>query len=250
MHNSSGLRNFISIQCFMKTHISFLWLLSIALPGVSQQIENTTVTQTTDSTNTIRYTFQYDLMAGVANIPCEVRLKVWSSDKQFYAKEVLGDVGPMIYPGKFKEMHWYFGKDLVHYSGDIKYTIEVQPHIKVNEKVKRGKTLTIQLTENLYPKGEKQSIKLMKGSVEVAHFTNMEIQQNFEVSIHSKTKVRKGYQISIGEGENALCSNLFKVKPEVARIWYVLAGASVAATYFFLQEAEENKPLPGAPEID
>ncbi|QLH31920.1 MAG: hypothetical protein HWD62_05270 [Cyclobacteriaceae bacterium] len=141
-----------------------LFLILIPFYGISQEIENVRSELAIDSGKAF-YKFHYDIVAGRGNIPVYVQLKIKTSVNEFYAKSVRGDIGEMIYPGEARTFVWDYETDLVHFSGDIDYTIEAVPMITIHsKKVRRGKEVEISVREFLAAQGKYDVVLFRRGA--------------------------------------------------------------------------------------
>ncbi|GIL23225.1 MAG: hypothetical protein BroJett042_17380 [Bacteroidota bacterium] len=214
----------------------------------AQQIGNVTSALARDGTR-FYYEFTYSLEAGMDNVPAFVKLKIKAADREFYATDVTGDVGEMVYPGVKKIMRWDYGRELVHFSGDIEYTIETVPMVAVPLKVKRGKELTVNVREYLASGGDYVPVLYRNKAPVWGPVDSLRQGNSFTLVVPKKTKVKKGYQIGLSRGEERYFSNTFKIRPRVSRWLYALAGAAVAVPVI-LKALEPEPPLPGAPDIE
>jgi hypothetical protein len=215
----------------------------------AQEAENVSFANTTDQKGFQSIQFSYDLAAEHPNIPCFVRVKFTMGTRQFYLKQVTGDVGNMVYPGKRKVIIWDYKEELIHNTSTETVTINVEvfPNLSADTKVKRGKNIVVNL-DDIYEKGKNYSVKLYRREKEVGTLIDsLSLQHHFVTQIPRKSKVGKDYQIAIVGGEKPLFTNSFKIKPRVGTFWKVLPFIAVPVYILTKQQLEEFKDLPGAP---
>lgn len=226
----------------------FIALILLSFPGVAQRVENVSVGLETIE-GRVYYRFSYALSASKTNIPTYVRLKVKTDVREFYARDVEGDVGELVYPGSAKAFVWDYTKELVHFSGDIDYSLEVEPMVRVSSKAKRGKevvaTVRNSLVENAFT-----TVALYRGDVLVSSQEKTVNGNSIEFPIPRNAQAKRDYQIALVHDNQKYFSNTFKVTPRVRRSIYVLAGVGIAAAILLPDVYESLQPLPEAPSID
>ncbi len=216
---------------------------------VAQEAENVTFFSSTDLKGFQTIQFTYDLASDHSNVPCFVRVSYKMGERQFYLKQVTGDVGNMVYPGKKKLIVWDYKEELIHNTSteSVQITIEVFPNLSADRKVKRGKNIVVNM-DDVYEKGKNYSVKLYRNEKEVKTLIDsLSLQHHFVTQIPRKSRVGKDYQIGIHGGENVLFTNAFKIKPRVGTFWKVLPIVAVPVYILAKKQLEEFKDLPGAP---
>jgi hypothetical protein len=243
MKSTDKTMNFRIIKLYLLLQIS-----SIVL--VAQSVENVTNTLFTDDSKHAFYYIYYDLLAPYNNIPCEVKFKVTVGNASFYSKTVTGDVGNLVLPGVRKKIIWDHVEELVHYNGSVSIFIEVAPNVKVVDKIKKGKPLSIQVSP-FYDADKKYTIKLYRKGIELAKLNEVLINEGvIPVALPPKSKVGKKYQLMLSDGEHDYYSNTFKVKPKVGNGWKALPFIAIPAYILVKNYLEDQKPLPGPPTIN
>jgi hypothetical protein len=242
-------------MAILKTLLISLSLALVAAPSNAQYAENISYSQGSDqSEGRSKSYIHYDLIAPYQNIPCAVRVKLSTVEKDhvktFYLHEVTGDVGNLVYPGTKKGIIWDHIEELVHFTGEISIDIEVTPAVQVPEKIKKRKQLTVSLAP-IYTANKSYAVKLFRKEQEIARLNDvLLIEKSFAVTIPKKTKARKKYQLAITDGENTYYSNTFKVKRRVSYGWLVVPILAVPAYMYVDQYLEDNEPLGEPPSIE
>ena len=225
---------------------AILWQLSIA--AFSQFIQNEKYVIRTEGDSKI-YVINYDLVSPFDNVACQVKVKLSAQQgyQTFYLKNVTGDVGRLIYPGLNKQIIWDHVAELVHFSGDINLTIEVEPVISVSAKVKAGKQLSVNIGPEISA-GKTYGIKLFRKGKEVATLKEGSLNEtSLSFLIPKKSKIGKEYQLAVADGDKTFFSNSFKVKRKVSLGWIIVPAIAVTGYFIFDKIQESNAPLPGPP---
>lgn len=232
----------------MKKFVAIVSFISVCRFTSAQEVDQVVATLITQD-NTAYYQFTYRLTAGQDNIPAFVRLRIKTSNRDFYATKVTGAVGEMVFPGA-KTMWWDYGDELVHYNGAIDYSIEAEPMVAVPS-TKRGKQLPVTVRKYL-SEGGPFTVALYRRNTSLWRLDTPQEQGSnaFSVTVPKRImKIRKGYQVALERGNDRYFSNAFRIKPRVNRIWYALPLIA-AAVPFVLQELEPDPPLPEPPEVE
>ncbi len=200
--------------------IKFYAITHFAIVGLAaQKIENINSSLAIDAAGNTRYNVYYDLIAPFDNIPFEIKvkvtLKVPGGEKSFYSTNLTGSAGHLVLPGKRKHLIWDHVEELVHYNGEIILTLEAIPDLKVPYKIKKGKGLSIQLSE-AFTTDKTYTIKLYRKGIFIAKLNELKVKENLiPVAFPPKSKVGNNYQFVISDGENEFFSNALKLKPKV-----------------------------------
>lgn len=227
--------------------IYFFVFIILPFSGIAQRaLDITSVLKTYD--NRVYYQFSYTLLADKENIPAHVRLRIKTLDKEFYATDVTGEVGELIYPGSGKVFIWDYGRELVHFSGDIEFFIEVEPMIAIQSKVKRAREVAVTFRKSFIKDTYKAAL-YQNGALVWTQEEQLK-GDTFRFFIPKRTKIKRGYQVGIVSGEETYFSNTFKIKPRLGRFVYILTGLGVVGTILLPDIMESFQPLPEAPNID
>ncbi len=225
---------------------AILWQLSVA--GFAQSIQNEKYVMHSEGDNK-KYVINFDLVSPFDNVACQIKVKlsVKEGSQTFYLKNVTGDVGSLIYPGLNKQIIWDYVAELVHFSGEINLTIEVEPVIAVSSNVKVGKQLSVNLGPE-FSAGKTYGLKLFRKGKEVATLKEGSLNEtSLSVGIPKKSKIGKEYQLAVVDGDKTFFSNSFKVKRKVSLGWIIVPAIAVTGYFIFDKIQESNAPLPGPP---
>ncbi len=227
-----------------------LILFGVVNTGFSQSIVNSNFTRQVQA-GEVKYLISYDIESKYDNIPCRVSVKLTADmngiSNTFYLKEVSGDVGDLIYPGKNKKIVWDHQEELIHFSGEINLDIEVVPCIQIDKKIKRGKEFTTILTP-IFTDSKPYSIKLFQAGKETTMLKSGSITgERLPIQMPKETRIKKNYQLVISDGEKAYYSNVFKVRRKVSLGWVIVPAIAVPAYLLINQYLKDNEPLPGPP---
>jgi hypothetical protein len=238
----------------MKHHVVYIvGLLVLLLPRIvcSQRVANLTVTKSETETSKTIYLINYDLVAVVDNIACRVRVEFSSGGNSFYLKQVKGDVGDLIYPGKNKKIEWDYVEELIHFSGDLNLSLEVTPVIFVESSTKRGLGISgSMLAGGEYPSAKSGLAHLVRNRKSITSIGEVSASDLFSITIPKNVKPSRFYQLSFTRDGGTIYSNVFKIRRRVARLVYALP-VLIAPAYLLLKKDEEKlDQLPGPPGTD
>ena len=225
---------------------AILWQLSVA--AFAQFIQNEKFVMRSEG-DSKKYVINYDLISPFDNVACQVKVKLSAQEGSqiFYLKNVTGDVGNLIYPGLNKQIIWDHVAELVHFSGQINLTIEVEPVISVSSKVKSGKQLSVNPGPE-FSASKTYGLKLFRKGKEVATLKEGSLNEtSLSFLIPKKSKIGKEYQLAVVDGDKTFFSNSFKVKRKVSLGWIIVPAIAVTGYFIFGKIQESNASLPGPP---
>jgi hypothetical protein len=226
--------------------ISIAWQLANA-----QYADNVRFFYATNQSGKKVMSVTYDLIAPYSNISCQVKVKFFTNENFFYLKEVSGDAGKQVYPGKDKQIIWDYFEELIHFNGEnVNLQLEVTPTINVSSKVKKGREIQIQIASVL-TLNKSYNIKLYRNGKEIGTLGDVLLASNVsQISIPRKSRARRNYQLAIADETQTFYSNTFKIKRRIGYGWKILPFLAVPVYLYVTSYLEENKPLPGPPTID
>lgn len=194
------------------------------------------------------YKISYDLVAPFDNIACVVKVKlVKRAGTSSPLVSVTGDVGNLVLPGRNKTIFWDYSEELIHFSGDINLSIEVEPAVNVETKIRRNKNFSVQLAPG-YQEKKNYTVTLFRRGKELNRLQDISLNQgSFTSTIPKKTKTGKNYQLAINDGNQTYFSNAFILKPKVNRVLIILPFVAITAYLANGIYESANAPLPGPP---
>lgn len=229
----------------MRQFFLIVTLVTCHITGQSQIVKNVRYNY-----NTKEMVIIYDLQSSHDNIPCLVYVKYSSKVRKIDLKEVNGDVGNLVYPGKDKKITWNYTKELVHalYEGEVSLLVDAKPNVQVLGKVKRQGSIKLGI-DTIYSKNKIYSFKLYRNDKEIYSFEDSKIEDSSIVlKIPKEIRARKNYQIRISGGEEVYFGNEFKIKPKVGMAWKVIPILAVPVYLIVSNYLDDNKDLPGPPD--
>lgn len=216
--------------------------------GYSQYIQNEKYL-TRNTAGVMKYIITYDLISTFDNVACNVKVKLTAQNgtQSFYLKNVIGDVGELVYPGNNKEISWDHVSELIHFSGEINLTLEVEPVVRVSTKTKRGTQQSVTLG-SVISRNKTYDLKLFKKGKEIAQLTDGVLGTNsVSFLIPKKSRVGKKYQLAIIYGDQTFFSNSFKIKRKFSFGWIIIPAVGVASYLLYDKIQDDNASLPGPP---
>jgi hypothetical protein len=221
-----------------KLYISLL-LVFLVVPVWAQRITNVQAQMVGDYVS-----IQYDLAGEIPGQVFEVALYSSHNDYSQPLKQVRGEVGPDITPGRQKAIEWGAQKELTRFTGDV--TFEVRANLTfspiaigypaVESVFRRGHAYKLQWKGGLA--GEKLRLELIRDGFPNQVIDNVPNTGNYTWRVAEETPIAENYRLKItAQSNNVLntkTSDLFAIKrriPLVAK--FIPAGILLGAAGFW-----------------